>query len=268
MAGYFLAPTATKIPPEARGEVLLTGSHGGAYVGYLAARAGLRALIASDAGIGKDEAGIGSLSLCDAVGMACATISHDSARIGDAEHMLACGVVSHVNRAAAASGCTIGQSCKEALACITLAPMPNGEPPVYAEARSVAGRNRHGLSLVCIDSVSLVVPEDAGQIVVSGSHGALVAGQHHLAIRVQAAAAFFNDAAFGYENVGCSRLPVLQNRGVAAATVAAASARIGDAGSTLEDGRLSAVNPLAETLGMRVGMATRDAVEQVTGVLK
>ncbi len=263
MAGYFLAPTATKIPPEASGEVLLTGSHGGAYVGYLAARAGLRALIASDAGVGKDQAGIGSLSLCDAIGMACAAISHDSARIGDAAHMLKFGVVSHVNRAAADCGCAVGQSCEETLACITQAPMPEGEPPVYAEARSVVGHNRHGLSLVCIDSVSLVVPEDAGQIVVSGSHGALVAGQHHLAIRVQAAAAFFNDAGFGFDNVGSSRLPVLHDRGVAAATVAAASARIGDARSTLEDGCLSAVNALAEELGMRVGMCTREAVEKV-----
>ena len=88
MSAYFLAPTATKIPPEARGQVLITGSHGGAYVGYLAARAGLRALIANDAGVGKDQAGIGSLALCEQSGMAAAAIAHDSARIGDAEHML------------------------------------------------------------------------------------------------------------------------------------------------------------------------------------
>ena len=47
-------------------------------------------------------------------------------------------------------------------------------------------RSRHaaGLRLVCVDSISLVVEgEDEGQIVLSGSHGGLVASQPHLVIR-------------------------------------------------------------------------------------
>ena len=263
MAEYFLAPTATKIPPEARGQVLLTGSHGGAYVGYLAARAGLRALVASDAGVGLDAAGIGSLSLCEAIGMGAAAVSHDSGRIGDAEHMLEHGQISHVNAIARQSGCERGQSCSDALGYLCAAPMPVGEPPDYAEARQIIGLNANGLELVCIDSVSLVEPSDAGQIVISGSHGALVAGQHHLAIRVQAAAAFFNDAGVGLDEIGVSRLPVLDERGVAAATVAAASARIGDARSTYADGIISRANLLAQAMGIVAGMPAKAAVECV-----
>jgi hypothetical protein len=53
------APTATKLPASSRGAVLVTGSHGGVYPGRLAAKAGVRAAIFHDAGIGRDAAGIG-----------------------------------------------------------------------------------------------------------------------------------------------------------------------------------------------------------------
>ena len=62
-----------------------------------------------------------------------------------------------------------------------------------------------------------------------------------------------------------STILVLDERGVAAATVAAESARIGDARSTLDDGRLSAVNRLAEQFGMRVGMRVGNRVGRKVG---
>jgi hypothetical protein len=57
-----------------------------------------------------------------------------------------------------------------------------------------------------------------------------------------------------------SRLPALDRRGIAAATVSAASARIGDARSTYEDGVLSRVNARAAALGLRPEMTAREAV--------
>jgi hypothetical protein len=57
-----------------------------------------------------------------------------------------------------------------------------------------------------------------------------------------------------------SRLPALDDRGIAAATVAAASARIGDARSTYEDGILSRVNTRAMAFGLAPGMPAREAV--------
>ena len=49
----------------------------------------------------------------------------------------------------------------------------------------------------------------------------------------------------GIDEAGVSRLPALDARGIAAATVSAAGARIGDARSTYEDGVLSRVNTRA-----------------------
>jgi len=53
-----LADTATKLGDAARGGVIVTGSHGGRYAAYLTLLAHPRAVIHSDAGVGKDEAGI------------------------------------------------------------------------------------------------------------------------------------------------------------------------------------------------------------------
>ena len=97
----------------------------------------------------------------------------------------------------------------------------------------------------------------------SGSHGGLVASQPHLAIGVKASAAFFNDAGIGKDGAGMTRLPVLDGREIAGATVAAMSARIGDGRSTYEDGIVSRVNETARAAGIEPGMPAREAVNLI-----
>jgi hypothetical protein len=109
----------------------------------------------------------------------------------------------------------------------------------------------------------MVVPEDAGRILAIGSHGALHGGRPETALAADALAAVFNDAGVGRDGIGITRLPVLNARRIAAATVSAASARIGEGRSTYEDGVLSHVNARAEALGARVGMTCRGWFEQL-----
>ena len=261
--GIQLASTVTKLGLECAGAVVVGGSHGGAYPGYLAARACACAVILNDAGIGKDDAGIGSLAYCDALGMAAATVAHTSARIGDAEDTLLSGLLSRVNEAARGLGCEPGMPCLDAARALRHASPPRVAPE-YAEARHEMGANSAGLHLVCVDSVSLVVAgEDDGQIVLSGSHGGLVAGPSNFVIRAEAAAAFFNDAGIGKDGAGISRLPVLDERGIVGVTVAATSARIGDGRSTYEDGIVSRINETARAAGIKVGMPAREAVGRI-----
>src|SRR6187200_2473328 len=87
-----LADTATKLGPDARGAVIVTGSHGGPYAAYLTLKAHPRAVIHNDAGVGKDDAGIAVITMAQALGVAAATASHASCRIGDAGDMMARGV--------------------------------------------------------------------------------------------------------------------------------------------------------------------------------
>jgi len=74
-----------------------------------------------------------------------------------------------------------------------------------------------------------------------------------------------NDAGMGLDGSGADGLPTLNNKGVPGATVSANSARIGDALSTWNDGVISAVNPLAEAKGVRVGMLAQDAAHLMLG---
>ncbi len=94
----------------------------------------------------------------------------------------------------------------------------------------------------------------------TGSHGGLLGGRPETALKYDALAAVFNDAGIGVDDAGITRLPALDRRGIAAATVAATSARIGDARSTYEDGIVSRFNSRAAALGIAKGVSAREFV--------
>ena len=261
-AGIVVLDSVTKLAPAQQGAGIVAASHGGAYAAYLAAAGGARAVVLNDAGVGRDEAGIASLVHGERFGMAVATLSHLSCRIGLGADMVQNGVVSRVNRIAAAAGCRAGMACGEAAALLAAVPAPTGNPPPYGEARRIVAL-AGGWRLVLVDSAALVRPEDAGQIVVTGSHGGLVGGRPAMALQVEARAALFNDAGIGRDEAGVARLWPLEQRGIAAAAVSAETARIGEARSTWEDGVLSRVNRIAAMLGARPGMPARELVERI-----
>ena len=95
------------------GCVVVTGSHGGVSAGRFALQAQVRLAVFNDAGVGKDGAGTAALALLQAQGVAGCTVSHDSARIGDAHSTWDEGVVSHANAAAQALGARPGLRLKD-----------------------------------------------------------------------------------------------------------------------------------------------------------
>jgi hypothetical protein len=126
------------------------------------------------------------------------------------------------------------------------------------EARVAFTCERQTRAVILVDSASLVTAEDTGAIIVTGSHGGLIGGDPKKALRAAGFAAVFNDAGIGKDEAGIARLPALDDRDIAAFTVASASARIGDARSTLCDGVISRVNRTAARLGARVGEDARE----------
>lgn len=261
--GIVLRDSVTATEPGDAGSVLVTGSHGGVYAANLAARARLRAAIFNDAGQGRDRAGVAGLAYLQELGMAAATISHDSARIGDAGDAWARGRVSAVNELAAALGCAPGQPCAAAARALRAAEPPEAVPAKIAEAVTLL-RDRPGEPRVwALDSASLVEPEHAGQVLLIGSHGGLPGPDPRAALKVDALAAVFHDAGIGIDEAGVGRLPALDARGIAGATVAAASARIGEGRSIYRDGVISRLNASAEAMGARPGMTAIEFVEVV-----
>ena len=256
-----VADTATKLGPHAEGSVIVTGSHGGRYAAYLTLKAHPRAVIHNDAGIGKDDAGIAVLAMAEALGVAAATVSHASCRIGDAADMMTRGVIRDANATARALGVTAGMTCRDAALRLLAARATCRDPEPVEEARRVLAEPGWHRRVVLIDSASLVAPEDKGQIIVAASHGALVGGSPAMALRVDGFAAVFSDAGVGADQAGITRLPALDERGIAGLTVSAASGRIGDAASIYADGIISHANATALRLGANVGERLRPRLE-------
>jgi hypothetical protein len=106
----------TKVTPDDVGAVVVAASHGGTSSGEFALEVPLELVVLNDAGIGKDEAGIAALGMLQSRGVAGATVSHDTARIGDSLDMWECGVISRVNEAARSKGLEARQKLRDAVA--------------------------------------------------------------------------------------------------------------------------------------------------------
>jgi hypothetical protein len=72
------------------------------------------AFICSDGGIGKNKSGISALREVDADGIAGASVSALTARMGDGQSTYFDGVISACNETAAAKGVRVGQTAREA----------------------------------------------------------------------------------------------------------------------------------------------------------
>lgn len=105
----------TKVTAADAGAIVVSASHGGASSGEFALEVPLKAVFFNDAGVGKDDAGIAALAMLQARNVAGGTVAHTSARIGDAEDMWQCGVISHLNEAAQRLGLAVGQPLRTAL---------------------------------------------------------------------------------------------------------------------------------------------------------
>ena len=105
----------TKVAPEDQGAIVVSASHGGASSGEFALEVPLKLVFFNDAGGGKDAAGVAALAMLQARGVAGGAVAHTSARIGDAQDMWDCGVISHLNDAARGLGLAVGLPLREAL---------------------------------------------------------------------------------------------------------------------------------------------------------
>jgi uncharacterized protein YunC (DUF1805 family) len=118
-----------------------------------------------------------------------------------------------------------------------------------------------GGAVLIMDSITQVVPDDKGAIVVCASHGGTSSGE--LSLEVPLRLVFFNDAGVGKDRAGIAALAMLQARGVAAGSVAHTSARIGDAQDMWQHAVVSHLNQAARSLGLAVGERLRDALQRL-----
>lgn len=113
-------------------------------------------------------------------------------------------------------------------------------------------------SVVIMDSITKVAPEDTGAIVISASHGGASSGE--FALQVPLRLVFFNDAGIGKENAGIAALAMLEAEKVAAGTTSHTSAKIGDSADMWDHGVISHLNAHAQALGLTAGERLSTAV--------
>lgn len=246
---------------ECRGQVLVSGSYGGEYNAFHAAKWGIRGVVLNDAGIGRDRAGVKGLDYLDRIGLPAATADVMTCHIADGDHMLAHGTISHVNAAARALGCAVGQSVRDC------AGRMRAGSPVLAEPPPIAGGKRYEIhdvagepKVICLDAAPMLQASDAGAIAITGSHAALFRGQPDDVVKPQVHAIFFSDGGVGLDAAGVRRLPELDKRGIPAGAAAAMSAPIGDARAIYANGVFSHVNETAARLGAAPGQKIADFV--------
>jgi hypothetical protein len=255
---------SSQVSDADRGHVIVSGSYGGEYNAYHAAKWGIRGVVLCDAGVGKDDAGIKGLVYLDRVGVPAATADAWTCHIADGEHMLEHGVISFVNEAARALGCTKGISVREC------AGKMKAGAPVVADLPEIAGGKRYTIRdvpgeprVICLDAAPMLTPEDAGAIAITGSHAALFRGRPDGVIGPDLHAVFFSDGGIGLDGAGIRRLADLDGRGIPAGAAAADSSPIGDSRRIYEEGVLSHVNQAAARLGGAAGMPLQSFVENL-----
>ena len=220
-----------------------------------AAKAGVKAVILCDAGVGREQAGIGGLDWLEQLGVPAAAIGHRSARIGDGADCAARGVITFANKRGdgprrrsgneRARGARAARSRKAS-------PLPGS-----AQERGAAlpsGRSRSRRRARACDRFRR--PRAA--------RGRRPHRAHRLAWRAARRQAGDRDQDPGASPrstttpTSASTMPgsracrCSRQRGIAGACVSAWSARIGDGQSTYHDGFITAVN------ARRAGLRRRD----------
>ena len=109
-----IADSAAAMDERSKGDVFVDGSHCGINVGEMTIHNEMGAMIGNDAGMGKNDAGIAALKMCDERGIPAAAVAAMSAKIGNGKSTYEQGKISMVNEAAKKLGVTPGMSAVEA----------------------------------------------------------------------------------------------------------------------------------------------------------
>lgn len=111
----FVIDSISAVTYKMRGQIVVTGSHGGISAAHLALAHPPGLVVCNDAGMGLDNAGIKGLETLNVAGVAACTVSHKTARIGEAKSTLATGQISAANLLAEHAGICVGLTCSEAI---------------------------------------------------------------------------------------------------------------------------------------------------------
>jgi uncharacterized protein YunC (DUF1805 family) len=241
-------------------DVIVASSFAGASIIGGALATSVKAIIAHDAGVGKDQAAIGGLPYGDRYGAPIAAVDCRTATLSNGNSALA-GTISHANATATKLGVRAGQSAPEAAHLLLKAPPGRPIPMALDIDNKLYEMETTPKGHIYAIWALFYLPKDAtypNDVFSVATHSARVAAEH--AFRWNVKGWIANDAGPGKNNSGISGLALCGEKGMPAAAVAAMSARIGDGLSTYREGIISAANEPARAKGINIGMTARDAL--------
>ncbi|WP_373084709.1 hypothetical protein [Sneathiella sp.] len=113
-----LVDSASLVTADDANRIIITGSHGGLIGGdpARALKTVARIAVFNDAGMAENQAGTTRLPALDAQGVVAVTVSHETARIGDARSSFETGIISKANDLASQRGADVGTYLKDWIA--------------------------------------------------------------------------------------------------------------------------------------------------------
>ena len=243
--------------PTGPTDVIVVGSYCGTRILAPMFTRGVKAVIATDAGIGKDDAGISGLKHGEQVGVPVATIAAMSAETSNGRSTLL-GEISRANAQARALGVAPGMVAYEAAT--RLADASSGKPiptPLGAEGAPVVVEETARGRIWATPGTTAINDQVPNDVICSGSNSSRVFSDGVL--RMAAKGAIGNDAGIAKNNTAVEGVKLLGERGIPAAAAATMSARLGEGLSTWNDGVVAVVNPVAAARGVKVGMSAKEA---------
>ena len=109
---YAIIDSVSDLCAEHENLWVFCGSHGGINAAKHALTFNIRGIVFNDAGVGKDNAGVAGLSLCEKHSVPAACVDCYTSRIGEGKETLN-GIVSRVNKHAQSLGIGEGMPCRQ-----------------------------------------------------------------------------------------------------------------------------------------------------------
>jgi uncharacterized protein YunC (DUF1805 family) len=245
-------------------DVIVVGSYCGTRILAPMFTRGVKAVIATDAGIGKDNAGISGLLHAETIGVPVATIAAMSAETSNGRETLLLGTISRANAQARTLGVEIGMIAYEAAARLAKAPAGAAIPtPLGNEETAVVVEQTAKGRIWATPGTTAIREKVPNDIICSGANSSRVSSDGIL--RMGAKGSIANDAGIARNNTAVEGVALLEEKGVPSAAVATMSARLGEGLSTWNDGIISVVNAPAAKLGVKVGMTAKEAARLMLG---
>ncbi len=245
-------------------DVIVVGSYCGTRILAPMFTRGVKAVIATDAGIGKDNAGISGLLHAETIDVPVATIAAMSAETSNGRETLLIGTISRANKQARALGVEIGMIAYEAAARLAKAPPGKSIPtPLGVEEAPVVVDKVGQGRIWATPGTTAITEKIPSDVVCSGANSSRVSSDGML--RMGAKGSIANDAGIARNNTAVEGVALLEEKGVPSAAVATMSARLGEGLSTWNDGVISVLNAPAAKLGVKVGMTAKEAARLMLG---